>query len=344
MDTPHVFLDTEVFEANNFQFDSRALEKLASLAREGTIVIHLTEVTRREIQEHVVSYVNKAVSLLRKVSKDRAVQHFALLPDSPFRAIGRDFDPEPFIRAALTAFDDFLRDTAVDVIPVSDVSVDQVFSQYFGSVPPFQTGAKKAEFPDAFALGALRQWCERTTNSIYVISRDTDFCLGCQESPALISLASLDEFLDLAAREPGDLYTLANRVFEEFKAEILEELKDEFQGLFFFLDEADSDVSDVEVTNIEADKELAISVEENEAFFELTADVTFTANYSYADFIVEDVIVSRDEGTIERTVPVHAEVSVLYDRQDPAASQVHFVTIREKSFQIDLQPDPYELK
>src|SRR5260370_34039207 len=111
MDTPHVFLDTEVFEANNFQFDSRALKKLASLAREDTIVIHLTEVSRREIQEHIVSYVNKAVSLLKKVSKDRAVQHFALLPDTPFRAIGREFDSEPLRQAGLTAVDVLLRDT-----------------------------------------------------------------------------------------------------------------------------------------------------------------------------------------------------------------------------------------
>ncbi len=344
METPHVFLDTEVFERNNFDFQSRSFKKLISLVQEGTAIVHLTQITRKEIEAHIVSRIDEALGILKKVSKERAVQHLSKLPAPPFQPIQRNLDPQPLRQAGQATFETFIIDARADVIPVDTVRINEVFDQYFGSMAPFHMASKKSEFPDAFALAAIRQWCQQTNNRIYVISNDKGFIDSCEGSNDLISLTTLDELLDLAARQAEQLYAFAIDLFEKFKGEILENLKEEFEGIFIYLDEAESDVSDTEVKEVDLEEVLAISVEPNEALFEISADVTFTVNYSYADYIVEDVIVSTEEGVLKRTTKVHAEVSLLFDQEDPDASQVHFVSIRENNLKIDLWPDASELK
>src|ERR1044072_9961613 len=221
METPHLFLDTEVFERNNFDFQSRSFRKLISLAQEGTAIVHLTQITRKEIEGHIISRIDEALSILKKVSKERSVQYLSKSPAPSFQPIQRNLDPQPLRQAGLAAFETFIVDARADVIPVDTVGINEVFDQYFGSMAPFHMASKKSEFPDAFALAAIRQWCQQTNNRIYVISNDKGFRDSCEHCNDLISLTTLDELLDLAARQAQQLYAFATAPFEKLNGQIL---------------------------------------------------------------------------------------------------------------------------
>lgn len=345
METQHVFLDTEVFDHNNLNFGSASLLKLIELAQQGIVVVHLTTVTVREIEAHIVSNVTEVISSLRKFyERQRSVKFVSSLPGSPFQPIPRDYDPEPLKQSGLTLFEQFRKDARINTIPVNDVPIDGVFHDYFAATPPFGAGKNKSEFPDAFVLAALHRWCEETENRIYVVSNDGGMLSACDGSPTLIPLSSLDEFLDLSARGEKDLYEYATSVYENFRNEILELLKERFVEIGFYLDQPDSDVFDIEVTEVDITKELATSIAEDAAVFEIIADVEFTGDYSYADFIVEDVVISKDEGTFEYSSTIHAKVRLLYDHEDPEVSQVEDLWIEETGIMVDLEPKWHELK
>ena len=60
--TSHVFLDTQVFIAANFQFSSERLKRLADWSRAGKITLYLTDITIREIEGQIAEKIQVASS------------------------------------------------------------------------------------------------------------------------------------------------------------------------------------------------------------------------------------------------------------------------------------------
>jgi hypothetical protein len=344
MDTAHVFLDTEIFVSNNFHFESPLFEKLISLAQQETIFIHLTTITVREIEARIISDIEQGLAHLRTLqNKERAVKVLGLIPNTPFQIIPRRFEIAPIKRQIMDSFRSYLEAIRADILPVTDVSIDEVFDKYFRAVPPFGSSEKKHEFPDAFALAGLQGWCNRTGNRVFVISNDSDMRDACELSESFISLRSLQELFDLIAKEV-ELYAVALNLYTEHKREIEDLLKDEFQDLLLFIDEPESEVSDVEVQELHVIRELAIEVEDDHATFELSVAVRFTAGISYAEYIVDDVPVLMREGEIEKTVHLKGEVNLLYDREDSDAFQVEHVKFDDDSLLLDFDPSCDEVR
>ena len=80
-------------------------------------------------------------------------------------------------------------------LPVNDVNLSAILDDYFNVQPPFGTGKKKAEFPDAFAAHALRAWCKANGQKMHVISGDGDWQAVCDAVPEFIFKKELAELL-----------------------------------------------------------------------------------------------------------------------------------------------------
>jgi len=129
--------------------------------------------------------------------------------------------------------------------------VPEVFERYFKQTPPFGGGGKKHEFPDAFVILAVEQWCKQNQESMYVVSGDQDFAEACAELNALHHFGKLDEFLDYFVQEYDSiLYSYANQLVAQFESNIIEDLASEFVNLGFFTDLPEGEVDQVEVRNV----------------------------------------------------------------------------------------------
>lgn len=345
MDTPHVFLDTEIFVANSFHFESPLFVKLAELAQKRVIFVYLTTVTVREIETHIASDIEEAVTHIRALQKkQKSVNVLGLTSNSPFPILPKNFDREATKQRVLDSFHGFLQAARAEIIEVEGISIDEILEKYFGSIPPFGSGEKKHEFPDAFALAGLQKWCDESGNRIFVVSNDGDMSSACDSSESFYSLRRVQELFDLIARDQQELYEFAGNLFREHRGEIEDLLREGFLDIGLFIDQPESDVFDVEVRGIDVVSELATEVTSENAQFEVQVEITFKADISYAELVIEDIPVLMNEEKIEQTLELKAKVSLLYDREDPDAFQVETVGFEDDSLLLDLEPSPEELK
>lgn len=133
------------------------------------------------------------------------------------------------------------------------VKSEMIFEKYFNSIPPFSTGKKKSEFPDAFVIEAAKQYLSEHTNEILlVVSKDSDWeksfenernVVICDSiSSANKMLNSIDCILDNAILEK--LYT---KMYEEMENSIhsLAESESYIIGDYESLDDIEIDIVEI---------------------------------------------------------------------------------------------------
>jgi hypothetical protein len=188
LETPFVFIDTQAYVANGFDWQGLHFAKLVTLAHDGTLRLLITSITRREIQQKIAEGLDEAIDRTRK---HRTALHNAGID---VQILG---DRAAMLSNAHRQFDAFLQRANVVDIPL-EASLDEIFDDYFASRPPFSK-RKGKEFPDAFAGASLVAWLRKTRNSAYVVSGDGDFEAFCDQHTSLIYAKSISEIISRAS-------------------------------------------------------------------------------------------------------------------------------------------------
>lgn len=329
--TSHIFLDTEVFISANFQFNSGNLNRLKELSKNGKISIHLTDITKREVEANIeknvrqtsnsIDRIKKEIKILRNVSSYQPVFYF---------------NKKEVRNELIQQFHDFLSLTGTNIFLTKDVSVESVFEKYFNQQPPFGEGDKKSEFPDAFAITAIENWCRDNKQFIYVISNDGDMKSACVADSYLLSLAKLEELFDIITSEEDELGELAQKLFNEIELNIKENIIDKFEDLGFYLQDCyEGEVHSVEVNSVELlDKYLVESVDDV-LVFQVTARIRFSSEFSYPDpdmtyYDREDkqyIVLETIDDTFEETLELPVEVEITFNRDEPHDPELQNVSI-----------------
>ena len=307
-------------------------KQLITLASEKYLYIYLTPITISEVKANVQERVQDAHRAIQKCKKEAMVLRH--LPDDTFKGLFTDFDVKTVAETLLKQFERFISDTRATTIPINGTSVDQVFERYFSSSPPFGAGKKKSEFPDAFALSALNEWCTTKSEKIYVISTDGDMARACEEHKALVSLDSLGALLNLVATDNKILAAFAESAFQHLKTEITRRISKEFKWLGFLIDDEDGEVESVEAKDINIDERYLIYVTDRNADFRLEVSLDYSADVTYYD--PDSGIYDREEGamlyretideTLERTVELALDLQISFLRiGDPWSARLDSV-------------------
>jgi hypothetical protein len=312
LETRYIFIDTSMFVGANFHYESSTFKQLITLASESYLFIYLTPITIREVKANIRERVEAAHRAVQKCKKEAMVLRH--LPNDTYKALFQDFDAGNIEDSLIQRFDRFASETRATIIPVAGTSIEQVFDQYFSSAPPFGIGKKKSEFPDAFALAALKEWCTTKRERIYVISTDGDMKSACEEHEALINLDSLEALLNLVATDNKILAAFADAAFEHLGPEITKKITREFGWLGFIVDDEEGEVESAEAKDIDIAERYLIYVTDRDASFRLEVNIDYSADISYYD--PDSGIYDREEGvmlyreTIEETVKRTVELSV----------------------------------
>ncbi len=205
------------------------------------------------------------------------------------------------------------------------------FDLYFDKRPPFGAVKKKSEFPDAFALGALREWCDENSVKIYVVSEDPDLEKACADSPDMFLYSGeLSEVIELALRDEGERIEMAHKLFSNTRMTVQERAEQAFMDLPMYLTDEDGEAYEVRVQELSLGDESVVSISENLANFYLLATVSFEADIEYAD--PNSVFRDDDTGdylylgsiteTVTDTLEVPLEVSIEFDAIDADDNEV----------------------
>jgi hypothetical protein len=182
-----------------YDFESAPLKQLKRLANEEKIKVILSSVVCKEIESHIASNTNEALSALDKFQKKAR----------PFKSLGNQYEPffatynvEAATELALGVWSDFLHESNALVISLESVDIEEIVKAYFSGTPPFGEKKKKTEFPDAISLGSLLSFLRAEEQQAYVIGEDGDTKAWCEaNSSYVVSVDSIRSFLDIYNKE-----------------------------------------------------------------------------------------------------------------------------------------------
>jgi hypothetical protein len=321
----NIYIDTEEFIRLNLNYKSHIFRRLVALCQTGEVKIHLPDITVDEIEAHIKKRVAEARTAIRRARKDKSVRLLDNLGDERLGIVFDGINVEDTSNALIKQFREFMEDAKVNVIPVEGVSIKAIFDKYHSELPPFKEGNKKHEFPDAFAVEAVREWSKKNNAKIYVISGDEGVRDSCGDG-SLIALSKLEEFLDIFASKEL-LYQFAYSQYERHKEEIIKRIKQEMSALGLWVYEPDGDVVSNYIESVSLGKKYLIEVEGIHAIFEVGAYIGYSAEVEYQRFINSGMYFPITE-TVYRTRLVQAEVGLeLYPEDEGSA--IEYVSVSD---------------
>lgn len=345
-----VTLDTQVFDSYNFNYKSKVLQTLIELVQEEKIRLLLTSVTLYEIKAHITEGVELTSKAIDQAVNDLNKKRFKPQGDTKRVRISANSDLlyefKKSVQALAPNFDqinqellgqleDFLQKTDFEIIEVDQVSVVEIFENYFSGSPPFGEGKKKYEFPDAFALLALQKEAESRNRIIYVVSGDSDWEKFCFSSDDLSLIGKLDELLETIIRETdSDEVDVCYELYSDKEDEIKRYIEDNFSNLDFSIDlsgtsliEWGSEEIEIEVSSVNLTDSSLVYIDDSDAdhpsvVFELEAEVSYDAKVSYES--LEYAIYDREDDVyfggetvntvFKQSIKLNAEVTLTLSR------------------------------
>lgn len=282
----YVFVDTQAFERDNFAFDrSTGLVALANAVADGNVTVLLTDVTEREIREHIADRVVKALSAV----KGHYVLHVLSVVDFEEWTGLRE---EIAVADALSQWDAYRAELSPTMISVDLARPSVVMDAFFALRPPF-SAKKRTEFRDAFVLEALRAWAEQEQQQVIVVSGDKDHKNAC-DGDVLVHAETIRDGLALTLHDEV-LLEAAQTELEQQGPVLVEQLQEAVEGLPVTLEEDyDADIESVTVSDVkfEASEFELVEVRRGHVLVSGPASVTVEVAATVADYDNG----SRDEG------------------------------------------------
>lgn len=322
MDT--IFIDTSIFEANNF-FESKRIQEVYKLAERGDIKVILPKLTYDEIINRVSKNIDEASQKFNKYREDTRVLRNAPSLSKKFEP----FDSEKIKEEFNEIIDKRFSKSNFEIIDYPTLNIQEIFNSYFKKKFPFGAGGKKNEFPDAFALKSIEIWAEEKGIKVLAFSKDKDILNYKSEHLQIIEdfdlylsdkikevegvrhQKRLDQIDDYIKHRPQ---AVKDKIKDWVESQLDDDTK--YYGYSNYYEvhdisiiEIDADVDDYEITNVSNDY---ISVE-----------LKVSINYKVEIIIDDEEYMYKDEDTKEwiflETKPVeidetrYIEVDLIFD-------------------------------
>ncbi|MGY8679070.1 PIN domain-containing protein [Bradyrhizobium sp. UFLA05-153] len=326
LDTDVIFIDTEVFVREKFDWNSNSFTRLKELVKTGHLHVLTTSITKNEVMRKHREALDNAAKSVKK--------HEIILGQLGASTASEALNAPSAVTELEVLFQQFLTDIKAREVPLH-ANLDRLFEDYFAQTPPF-SGGKKSEFPDAIVLSSLRNWCSQSRKIIYAVSGDPDFKIACDEGGHLLHVERLGDVISMATvtkQVHDDLLKFVTDS-EYLASRLLEELKgcDVKFGRLYRVDDIDdvsgtvSDATDLNIVhlNVISRKENVFSCE-IEAEVHLQIDLTIEVARQYGLY-EEEYVPSR---TIYETDSVwhyfYPQVEIRFDPVNPDDAEIESI-------------------
>ena len=297
------------------------MKVLGNYVAEGIFLLHITDVTLREVRSQISTMEREMTNRANKIAKELAIwnnryrsdHHRLPVPDP----LSEPSDPS---RAYLDFEWTLCHDWNAHKHRAADLSIGLVLDQYFGRKAPFDKEGSK-EFPDAIALLALENWCVRNQERIYIVSKDKAVQRAAAGSDWLISVDSLDRLLGLVAEaNESEIAKTISIAFNE--PPLVKDLED---GLSYQIGEVggvydgerdDGEVIGMEIVElVEIEDVTVVRVDQAQDTCVAVVRLLITAEINYTD--LSDAIWDGEDGRY------YGERSVITEIQDTVAAKIY---------------------
>jgi hypothetical protein len=289
----YVLIDTSVYESNNF-IEGTRIKQLFKLSEERYITIVMPEIVKWEVHKHIRQKVSDATKKLKKMRNDvRILRNSDFYSDAIFKS-----DSETVGQSIVDGFDAICNSSGIITLECGSMDVRSIFIDYFDEKPPFNSQNKKSEFPDAFILKLVKDWCQESKNVCVILSNDSD--QTAYESSEIVQVQSYQEYLDrklkdVDAHQSGnqgrvtDFMSAITNATQTLKVELKQWVKAQIEEPYkYFADFDGREIHDISINRVnvevEPDNFLVIRADEDTAEAEMNCKASFSV-----DVIVDDI-------------------------------------------------------
>jgi len=164
-----IFIDTSIFESNNF-LESKRIKEVYKLGERGDIKIVLPELTYDEIVNRISKNILEASQKFNKYRNDtRVLRNVDSLSDK-----FEQFDNNNIQKEFIEKLENQFAKSNIEIVDYPTLNIKDIFRSYFEKKIPFGSGGKKSEFPDAFALKSIELWAKENYVKVLAFSKDND--------------------------------------------------------------------------------------------------------------------------------------------------------------------------
>ena len=272
-----VMIDTSIYHKNQCDFEGftkSIIPMLLQLLEANNITLLTHPVLKSEIKKHIseselVSRIRNLQTSLRKYNKQLQ------MIDVSAEDLIKKLDDVNIEQKLSDKFSFFYK--CATSVPY--VSAQEIFEDYFNSNPPFSaTGNKKAEFPDAFILKGIIEYCKNNENSmVLIISDDSDWQNTLDGHKQIIQVDSLEAAMLLLWEQLDDKYDLYQMLISQTKADIYTEIADSALSEAFCIDEIDTadevDIEKISVLDV-SDIIVPLEITQHSVLLQITATLS----------------------------------------------------------------------
>ena len=269
----YVYLDTASYEAASYDFTGTRLKALTKHLESGRLMLITTDITKAEVRRRIADNLRGEIASLRKW--ERGARTLRTVSRCGQIGLLVDLDATKLAQRLYDVFETFLRTHRSICIEATKQSAAPVFRKYFSRKPPFGTGEKRWEFPDAFVLEALVDWTARTNDAVFVVSGDKLLAAACEKFERLHPIESLALLLDHVASDDEVVASFLRDELRKHLSQIGKKGAADFQELSFHVVDGWGDV-EMTVTEIEPYGEPDLVDISGKT---VTAEMQFTAHY-----------------------------------------------------------------
>lgn len=350
-----IFIDTGIFDRECYDFTSSRIQALLTALASEPKTLLLPQPTKQEIIKHINERCRQAIVPLMKARETHPLLRGKL--GIPQTRPERDQMIAQLREATMAKLAEFQSHFTLRELDYSGINLAEIMTWYEQVKPPFGTGEKQKEFPDAFAVATLRAYAIQSGKPVAVVSTDGDFKKFCETEPLLSYYSSLDALTVDVVADANEAAKIAKA--ESFALASIPAIKDLISSAFpdrgFWHQDAPGDEDEnidnivVEECTIEPDDIQITGITAYGLTVSFHAEVTFTADVEYAD---PDSWVNMGDGDIRYmhrcagnvtdTTTIHGTVTLETDDQWEEVQEItnltikeNYVTIRESAPQVD---------
>ena len=196
-----ISVDTNIFDQKRLQLNSGSMKALAGL-KDRPFRFLMSDTVAKEVIAHLEKAATEALQTAKR-SIGKALFSFETEGPDRDEILEQISGGRPPLEAANERWANFIKETGCEVLgDTAIVDIATVYDRYFAGEPPFGSGKKKNEFPDALALSALEQTAADRGIGILVVSQDGDWKAYCENSPRLYHVSQIERALALVTNAP----------------------------------------------------------------------------------------------------------------------------------------------
>jgi len=323
-----VFIDTSIFEGQNFNFGSTALTSFVPAAKRVGMRLLLPDPTEREIARHIARRAKDAVTSLEQARKH--APFLTKLKDS------RTPQASEIIHAGMNQWREFLGSVEHQKLGYEAVNLQRVMTWYDRATPPFGEGKKRKEFPDAFCMEILDVYARQNSIVVAIVSHDGDFKAACELYSHFLHFKSLPELTELLLLDANKLDELGSAIRAEVSLleDAIWDAAKEFEFRHYRKDYEirSSKIHNMEITDVHI---VAFSASECTLTFEMEIEAEHSLRW--VEWSREDEAFERHDYVIEQ-YRTSGTAKATLDSTAHNISSVIFIELDELKLEVSKSP------